>query len=336
MKFPDLGWFAKMSLVTISFVPPNYCKCMLIEFSINLHTVHSVEVKFPSEFQENFLPFFSQECHDLSENLVVKNATKLFNSASCLNLGDFQWSDLTLVSLPNSFKHFALDPDELRLLFECYKALYPREEIELSSSVAHKFSNVLLGTEKLDCRNLRSARIMASWSGDDGLIDTSVPRKPGIVNIPNRPARSLHISCISIDLPFTCIAPRIPLNHSKLKHQNACTGPQSMKIGDNETTKRGSMAAGCVFVSPALYIVFLLLYMCLPRLNDSIHLRKQKGLKSSTFCTINHGFRGSVVTLLRNQVNFGHHLGFPVHRRKTFLTSSLAYYPNSDAGFRLL
>ena len=74
-----------------------------------------------------------------------------------------------------------MNPDELRLLFECYKALYPREEIELCSSVARKFSNVLLGTEKfgskLDCRNLRSARIMASWSGDDGLIDTSVPYK---------------------------------------------------------------------------------------------------------------------------------------------------------------
>ena len=136
------------------------------------------DLKFPNEFQEHFLPFFAQNgSHDLSENLVVENATKLFNSAYCLSLGDFQWSGLTLVSLPNSFKHFALDPDELRVLFDCYKTLYPREEIELSSSVARKFSNVLLGTEKfgskLDCRNLRSARIMASWSVDDGFIDTS-------------------------------------------------------------------------------------------------------------------------------------------------------------------
>ena len=57
---------------------------------------------------------------------------------------------------------------------------------KLSSSVSRKFSNVLLGTEKfgskLDCRNLRSARIMAFWSGDDNLIDTSVPTRPGIVN----------------------------------------------------------------------------------------------------------------------------------------------------------
>ena len=96
------------------------------------------DVKFPSEFQEIFLPFFFHESHDLYENFVVNNATSLFNSAYCLNLGDFQWSDLTLVSLLSSFKHFALNPDELRLLFECYKALNPREEIELSSSVARK------------------------------------------------------------------------------------------------------------------------------------------------------------------------------------------------------
>ena len=79
-----------------------------------------------------------------------------------------------------------LDAGEVRVLLECYKTLYPREEIELSSSVARKFSNVVLGTEKfgskMDLRNFRSARIMASWAANDGSIDTSAPRRPGIVN----------------------------------------------------------------------------------------------------------------------------------------------------------
>ena len=44
----------------------------------------------------------------------------------------------------------------------------------------------------------------------------------------NRLAISLRISSVSTDLPFTCIVPRIPWKRSKLKHQNACTGPQSM------------------------------------------------------------------------------------------------------------
>ena len=67
-----------------------------------------------TEFQDNFMPFFAQERKDLSESLIVKNATQLFNSACCLSLGDFQWNDLTLVGLPNTFKHFVLDADELK------------------------------------------------------------------------------------------------------------------------------------------------------------------------------------------------------------------------------
>ena len=108
-------------------------------------------------------------------------------SVARLNLGDFQWSDLTLVSLPSSFRHFALDAEELKVLLECYQTLYPREEIKLVSCVARKYTLFLeLRTEKfgskMDCRNLRSARIMASWTGDDGSIDTTAARRPGVVN----------------------------------------------------------------------------------------------------------------------------------------------------------
>ena len=90
------------------------------------------DAKFPTEFQDTFMSFFTQERNDAVESLIVKNAIALFNSACCLNLRDFQWSDLTLVSLPNSFKHFALDSDELGVLLDCYKTLYPQEEMELS------------------------------------------------------------------------------------------------------------------------------------------------------------------------------------------------------------
>ena len=97
-----------------------------------------------------------------------------------------------------------------------------------------------------------------------------------------------------------------------------------------------SMCFRCVFLSCVLYIVFLLSYVCSPRPNDSLHHLKEKGLKSSTFYTVIHGFRGSVVTLLRIRVNFCRLLGFLAHRCMTFLASSLAYYPNSVAGFRLI
>ena len=132
------------------------------------------------------MPFFTLERSDYAESLILKTAAQLLNSANCWNMGDFQGSDLTLVGLPNTFEHFVMDSDELRILLECYKTLYPREEVEQSSSVARKYSNNSLGTEKfgskLDCRNTRSARIMASWTAEDGSIDISAPSRPGVVN----------------------------------------------------------------------------------------------------------------------------------------------------------
>ena len=71
------------------------------------------DVKFPSEFQEHFWPFFPKKVMIYLK--IQLGIMPPFNSVYCLNLGDFQLSDLTLVSFP-SF------PDELRLLFECYKA----------------------------------------------------------------------------------------------------------------------------------------------------------------------------------------------------------------------
>ena len=48
------------------------------------------------------------------------------------------------------------------------------------------------------------------------------------------------------------------------------------------------MAAGCVLVRSALYVVFLFSYTCPLRSNDSPQLLKHEGLKLSTFCAINH------------------------------------------------
>ena len=100
------------------------------DFDVKLESLKNVWEKAAPAFHEWFRKTRSQQFKD---SLIMSARPSL---------------GITLVSLPNSFKHFALDPDELRVLFDCYKTLYPREEIELSSSVARKFSNVLLGTEK--------------------------------------------------------------------------------------------------------------------------------------------------------------------------------------------
>ena len=69
------------------------------------------------------MPFFNKEGSSCGENFSFKTATQLINSACCWHLKHFQWSDLTLVSLPSTYKQFGLDSDELDLLLDCYKIL---------------------------------------------------------------------------------------------------------------------------------------------------------------------------------------------------------------------
>ena len=91
------------------------------------------------------------------------------------------------------------------------------------------------------------------------------------------------------------------------------------------------MATWCVFLSCVLYIVFLLSYICSQRSNDSLHHLKEKRIE--------------VIYFLHHYPRFSRQCGHSsekssqlllAHRRKTFLASSLACYPNWVAGFRLI
>ena len=124
--------------------------------------------------------FFNKEGSSCGETFSDKTATQLFNSACCWHLKHFQWSDLTLVSLPSTYKHFVLDSDELNLLLDCYKILYSNKHVEFALNVARKYSTIRLGS-KMDCWTLRSARIMASLTAKEGSINISAPCRPGVV-----------------------------------------------------------------------------------------------------------------------------------------------------------
>ena len=127
-------------------------------------------VEFPQEFIDTYLPFFNQTrngCGDVA-NFSAINAIQLLNSARVNRLEDIPWSHFSLVGFPTSYKHIALEKEEMHLLVGCYQALYPEEGISVAclQSVARKYAYILLGSEKfgskMDCRSLRSARVMAS------------------------------------------------------------------------------------------------------------------------------------------------------------------------------
>lgn len=122
------------------------------------------------------LPFFAQEKSGSSDNFSVRNTTQLFNSVRCLNLGDFQCSDLTVVGLPNRFRHFVFDSDELRVLPEYYKTIYPREKIGLISN------QVLPLVFKRHAWNWEVPIEDGLSKPAIGLSDIYAPSRPGIVN----------------------------------------------------------------------------------------------------------------------------------------------------------
>jgi len=165
--------------------------------------------EFPKEFSENFVQFFDEQRKTVIENFNALNATKLFNAATCYNLGEVNWSDLRYLILPNSYKLVAIDSDDLQLLLSCYKVIYPHSNIALSSLAlcARKYPRVSLGTEtfgsKMDNRNLRSSRILASWSDKNGNINPSADVRPGQVNFFIK--HCVEIDNVPCEHVFACI-----------------------------------------------------------------------------------------------------------------------------------
>ena len=140
------------------------------------------------DFKNTFMPFFSYCGTDDNYEFSSSNAMYFSKSASCQDLKDIDWDDLSLVFLPKSFQYLNIDPDDLQLLLNCYKQLLPTETIAIDSlsTIARKYAFVFLGTEKFgskrDNKSLRSSRVMASWADDDGSIKPSISKRPGQVN----------------------------------------------------------------------------------------------------------------------------------------------------------
>ena len=101
----------------------------------------------------------------------------------------FDWSDISYLSLPSAYKLMNLDSDDRQLLTETYKAMYPDKHIraDMVSVVCRKYSSVTLAGEKigsrLECRSLRSARVMASWADQDGQVNPTAAIRPGFVKL---------------------------------------------------------------------------------------------------------------------------------------------------------
>ena len=148
-------------------------------------------LSLPDEFGEHFLPIFSHQLTNIAENItdIVKLGRKLMNAALSPNLLDIDWRKLELeYYLPRFHKVRTLDADELSSLFSVYKSMYGDAitSLDFIAKTVRRFGSSVIGAEKFDsnqeCRSLRSARIVASWTDEHVFISPHTGIRPGKVH----------------------------------------------------------------------------------------------------------------------------------------------------------
>ena len=120
---------------------------------------------------------------------MIKLGPKLINAALSSNLLDIDWRMLeSEVCLPRFHRVRTLDTDDLSSLLAVYKSMYGERitSVDCMANTVRRFGSVVIGPEKfsskLDCRSLRSARIIASWTDHEGSISGCAGLTPGNVD----------------------------------------------------------------------------------------------------------------------------------------------------------
>ncbi|XP_022784123.1 uncharacterized protein LOC111324758 [Stylophora pistillata] len=182
--------FERFNGILSSFKTNN--RCIEIQLMRKLLSDHLISTtSLPNEFEEHFLPVFSHHLTNTAEKIIdiVKLGPKLINAAISNNLLEIDWRMLEReVYLPRFHKVRALDEDELSSLHFVYKAMYGNviTNLDCLAKTVRRFGSVVIGPEKfgskLECRSLKSARIVASWTDDHGLIRPDAGLRPGKVD----------------------------------------------------------------------------------------------------------------------------------------------------------
>ena len=102
--------------------------------------------------------------------------------ASCgpLHGKESVWADLTSIRFESSYKLASLDRDELNTLRSVYATMYPKvtEASFALATLYKKYKSLLVGGERYGStagsRLCSYARIIASWCGDNGVINLGI------------------------------------------------------------------------------------------------------------------------------------------------------------------
>jgi len=167
-------------------------------------------ISLPNDFKEVFHPIVIRKKQDNNSTDYFEYSAKLIKSSTTQDASCIYWKKLAeVVMVPKVYKVKVLDEDDLQTLHSVYTFMYGDSVSSLSPdslpNTVHQFSYIHIGNEKfgskLDCRSLRSARIMASWTSDDGDIELG-DQRPGKVchyiqhNVPVNQGYESHVFAV--------------------------------------------------------------------------------------------------------------------------------------------
>ena len=182
--------FERFNGILSSFKTNN--RCIEIQLMRKLFSDHFVScASLRNGFEEHFRPMFSHHFMNSTENIIdiVKLGPELMNAALSSNLLNIDWKRLeSEAHLPRFYRIRTLDSDDLSSLLAVYKLMYGAAISDTSclAKTVRRFGSIFIGAEKfgsrLECRSLRSARIIASWIDNGGLISPCAGLRPGRVD----------------------------------------------------------------------------------------------------------------------------------------------------------
>ena len=151
-------------------------------------TLANMQYSLPAQYSDHFLP----SCKAQLESKERYSETSLLPQLMLASCGPLRgkesvWADLTSVCFESSYKLASLDQSELSTLLKVYLTLYPKEtEGSLKLSMLYKkYKSLAVGGERYGStagsRHCPYARIIASWCGNNGIVNPGMMR-PGIIS----------------------------------------------------------------------------------------------------------------------------------------------------------
>ncbi len=133
--------------------------------------------EIPTFLKELFPSFFSKAVSmQITRPASLPKQVELLGSLPISECSNF-WKIVDHISIKGKQTRYLLETDDRMLLMNCYKAMYPNNNISIDDvyEICFKVNGLQLGSQRLSCSSSHESKkcvIMANWCDNDGSITT--------------------------------------------------------------------------------------------------------------------------------------------------------------------